>query len=323
MYTVTLTVTDSDGKKGYDTKVITVNEEPVPEIGNITVSANPESNVPGGKSTITAVVTDTEGDVVPDGTTVYFTTNNGALSAGHANTTNGMANVILNLSNMQVDDTATVTAFIGAVSSNTEVSCIAGLITEEIALSANPESNVPGGVSTITAVVTKKAGGFVVDGTTVYFTTNSGELSESSSNTVNGVATVKLILDDNMQAGTDAKVIAFTLNSEPDADEVTVKCIETIVTIYAEDYTIAQSGNTTITAVVTNPEGVPVDDVIVIFFAKDDVGDDIGTLSPVYCPTNANGIATTTLTLSTSGDIAKVTAKCGSRVSNKITIECK
>jgi len=285
---------------------------------------NPQSTITGGASTITVIVTKEVGGFVVDGTTVYFTTNNGILSAGSSTTTNGIATVTLTLDNMQVGNSATVTAFtVKSESVEVIVPCIAGLITEEIALSANPESNVPGGASTITAIVTKKAGGFVVDGTTVYFTTNSGELSADSVNTVDGVAKVKLILDDNMQAGTDAEVTAFTLNSEPDADEVTVKCIETIVTIYAEDYTIAQSGNTTITAVVTNPEGVPVDDVIVIFFAKDDVGDDIGTLSPVYCPTNANGIATTPLTLSTSGDIAIVTAICGSRVSNRITIECK
>ena len=324
IYTVTLTVTDSDGKKGYNTKVIIVNEEPVPEIGNITVSANPESNVPGGKSTITAVVTDTEGDVVPDGTTVYFTTNNGALLADHADTTNGMANVILNLSNMQVNDTATVTAFIGAVSSNTEVSCIAGLITEEITLSANPLSNVPGGKSTISAIVKKKAGGFVDDGTTVYFTTNSGELSASSSNTVDGIATVKLTLNDNMEAGENTEVTAFTLNSG-DPEKVTITCIEPIVTIYADDYSISEGGTSNITAVVTKKDGTPVDDVIVIFFAKDkaNLENDIGTLTSVYCPTNASGIAATTLTLSTSGDTAIITAKCGSRVSKPIEITCK
>ena len=222
---------------------------------------------------------------------------------------------------MLAGEKAKVTAFIGAITNYVEITCIAELITEEIALSANPESNIPGGSSTITAIVTKKAGGFVDDGTTVYFTTNSGTLSAASATTVNGVAKVELTLDDNMQAGDNAKVTAFTLNSE--SQEVTVKCIEPIVTIYADDYSIPPGGISNITAVVTQPDGTPVENVIVIFFAKDDVGNDIGTLAPVYCPTNATGIATTTLTLSTIGDIATVTAKCGSRVSNKITITCE
>ena len=131
---------------------------PQPGIGSITLSANPESNVPGGTSTISALVINTEGDVVPDGTTVYFYTNSGTLSADSAVTTDGMAKVTLTLdASMQDGDIATVTAFIGAITNSVEVTCIAGLITEEIALSANPESNVSGGSSTITAIVTKES----------------------------------------------------------------------------------------------------------------------------------------------------------------------
>jgi len=223
MYTVTLTVTDSDGKKGYSTKVIIVNEEPVPEIGNITVSANPESNVPGGTSIISAIVINTDGDAVPNGTTVYFYS-------------------------------------------------------------------------------------------------NSGELSADSSTTTNGIATVNLTLDDNMQAGETAKITAFI---GAVSGYIEVKCIETIVTIYADDYLISEGGTSNITAVVTEKDGTPVDNgVIVIFFTDTGYFDASTSLTTVYKPT-ASGIATTTLTLDTDGDIATVNAKCGSRVSNKITIECK
>jgi len=216
LYPVILTVTDSNGKEGYATEVITVTEEEEPEI-EITVSANPESNVPGGTSIITAIVTNTEGDVVPDGTTVYFYTNSGALSADSANTTNG-------------------------------------------------------------------------------------------------IATVNLTLDDNMLGGEKATVTAFI---GAKTNSVDVKCIDIIITIYADDYTIAPAGNTTITAIVTDIEGVPVaDGIVIIFFTN------VGTLNPVYA-TTVNGIATTTLTLDTSGDIATVTARCGSRVSNEITITCE
>jgi len=418
-YVTSLTVTDSNAKVGFATVTITVNEEPVPEIGNITVSANPESNVPESDSTITAIVTDTEGQFVADGTTVYFLTNNGALSEPSADTANGMATVTLTLSGMQVGDTATVTAFIGAVtgsigvtctsetgtsignitvyanpesnvpggvstitaivtnaegdavpndttvyfhtnsgvlspdSANTtngiattnltlnvdmqngaeatvtafigsksavvKVTCVEESVLESITLSANPISNVPGGISIITAIVKKEDGSFVENGTTVYFTTNSGLLSAGPFTTTDGVATVELTLDDNMEAGANAKVTAFTVNSE--SVEVTVTCIEPIVTIYADYYIIAPvSGTSHITAVVTKTNGEPIDpDVIVIFFAKNDTGDDIGILNPVYELTSG-GMAETDLTALDTGDVVTVTAKCGSRVSNEIEI---
>jgi PKD repeat protein len=322
-YIVILTVTDSNGKVGYATVVITVTSEEETEIDEITVIANPVSNVPGGTSDISALVINTEGDAVPNGTTVYFYTNSGVLSASSADTTNGIATVTLTLDlSMQNDDIATVTAFIGSVNNYVEVTCKAETEVEKITLSANPESNVPGGASTITAIVTREAGGFVDEGTTVYFTTNSGELSAASATTVNGVATVELILDDNMQAGTDAKVTAFTLNSG-DPEEKTIKCIDVIVTIYADDYSISEGETSNITAVVTETDGTPVDNgVIVIFFTDTGYFDASTSLTTVYKPT-ASGIATTTLTLNTSGDTATVTAKCGSRISNKIEIECE
>ena len=317
-YVTSLTVTDSNGNVGFATVTITVNEEPVPGIGNITVSANPQTNVAGGASIITAIVTNTEGDVVADGTTVYFYTNYGTLSAESAETTNGMAKVTLTLDdNMQDGDKAKVTAFIGAVSSFVEVTCTEEIGPEiEITVSANPESNVPGGTSIISAKVNYEEGDVVADGTTVYFYTNSGILSADSANTANGIATVNLTLDDNMLEGETATVTAFIGSKEGTVD---VKCINIIITIYADDYSIAPAGNTTITAIVTDPEGAPVDGVIVIFFTN------IGTLNPIYYITGTvvSGIATTSLTLDNIGDIATVTARCGSRVSNEIKITCE
>ena len=312
IYIVTLTVTDLYGNQGYKTMVITVTE---PEI-EITVRANPVLIVPGGASTITAVVTDKDTEeFVSDGTTVYFHTNSGTLSVGSATTTNGIATVTLD--NMQDGEEATVTAFIGAVSNFVKVKCTEEIGPEvEITVSSNPESNVPGGTSIISAIVTYEGGDVVPDGTTVYFYTNSGTLSADSADTANGIATVNLTLDDNMLNGQTATVTAFIGSKEGTA---VVTCIDIIITIYADDYSIAPAGNTTITAIVTDPEGVPVDNVIVIFFT------DIGTLNPIYYTTGTvvSGIATTTLTLDTAGDVAHVTARCGSRVSNEITITCE
>ena len=122
IYVTILTVTDSNGKVGYATVVITVTE---PIVGTIIVNANPASNVPGGTSTISAIVTDLEGEVVPNGTTVYFYTNSGALSAPSATTTNGIATVTLTLNaSMQDGEKAKVTAFIGAINGFVEITCV-------------------------------------------------------------------------------------------------------------------------------------------------------------------------------------------------------
>jgi PKD repeat protein len=124
-YVVILSVTDTNGKVGYATVVITVTSGEDPNVDSITLYANPETNIPGGISTITAVVTNTEGDPVPDGTIVNFVTNNGTLSATTANTVNGIATVDLTLSaTMQDGETTTVTAFVGSVSDSIDITCI-------------------------------------------------------------------------------------------------------------------------------------------------------------------------------------------------------
>ncbi len=115
-----------------------------------------------------------------------------------------------------------------------------------------------------------------------------------------------------MQAGEKAKVTAF-IGSKSGYVEIT--CIDVIVTIYANPQSVPTTGGTTtITAVVTETDGKPINGVIVIFFT------DQGSLNPVYCPTNASGIAQTILTLPANNNNANVSAKCGSRLSNIITI---
>ena len=155
----------------------------------------------------------------------------------------------------------------------------------------------------------------------VYFYTNSGTLSAVSATTTNGIATVNLILDDNMLGGTTAIVNAFIGLVNTNSDPAEVTCIEPIVTIYADDYIIVPvTGTSDITAIVTETDGTPIEGVIVIFFAKNDTGDDIGVLDPVYEITTSIGIADTGLTSLDTDDVVTVTAKCGSRVSNEITI---
>ena len=314
IYAVVLTVTDSDGKKGYDTKIIIVSEAGAPT-ARIKVSPSTTGIVPFTVAfdAFGSSVNEESGSSITSYNWDFGDNNTGTgIIITHTYNTIGLYSVILTI----IDSNGKKAYATVPITVNEEPAPEIG----NIIVSANPESNVPGGMSIITAIVTNEEGDVVPDGTTVYLYTNSGKLSADSSKTTNGIAKVNLTLDDNMLDGETAKVTAFIGTV---SGYIEVKCIDIIITISANYYSIAPGGTSTITAVVTKADGTPIEDVIVIFFAKDNVGNDIGTLNPVYCPTNATGIAATTLTLKTEGEVATVNAKCGSRVSNKITITCE
>lgn len=113
IYTVILTVTDSNSNVGYDSETITVYEAGVPS--TITLQADPYPNITagGGTSLITATVEDAGGDPVTDGTVVAFiATSPGSLSA-ITTTTGGTATATLTLNNA---GTETISSTVGATS---------------------------------------------------------------------------------------------------------------------------------------------------------------------------------------------------------------
>ncbi|GAJ21808.1 unnamed protein product, partial [marine sediment metagenome] len=61
--------------------------------------------------------------------------------------------------------------------------------------------------------------------------------------------------------GENAKITAFIGTV---SGYIEVKCIDIIITIYANDLIIIPSEKTTITAIVTDTTGVPVEDGIII-----------------------------------------------------------
>ncbi|MBN1355561.1 Ig-like domain-containing protein [bacterium] len=94
-------------------------------VGRIDLRANPSSNIPAdgtSSSIITATVYDITGNPAEDGTTVYFTSTWGRLSATSATTYQGVATVILVSSyDPNNDQTAIVTAVSGDVSDTVSV----------------------------------------------------------------------------------------------------------------------------------------------------------------------------------------------------------
>jgi hypothetical protein len=96
-------------------------------IGNIQVSANPQTVDSGGTSDITANVTTTAGTPVPDGTTVNFTANNGGIDP-FAQTTNGIADAKFSAPTLEAgagNETDTITASVGGQQGSTNVTVTA------------------------------------------------------------------------------------------------------------------------------------------------------------------------------------------------------
>ena len=91
-----------------------------PTDSTIDLLANPAVISLGGKTTITAVVTEPAGTSVPNGTLVTFSATLGTLDPIEAQTSDGRASV--NFSAGSVSGTATITAFSGdAISDNVDV----------------------------------------------------------------------------------------------------------------------------------------------------------------------------------------------------------
>ncbi len=151
--------------------------------------ASPTSILADGvaQSTITAKVYGEDGNPVIDGTTVYFSTDMGTLSAESAETSLGKAHVMLTSS--EIPGTATVTAVSGVVSDSVQVR-FSSTDVKYIELTASPYTIGTGQQSIVTATVydqnnRKKAG------VTVYFTTNLGSIDSSATTDQYGTATVK------------------------------------------------------------------------------------------------------------------------------------
>lgn len=123
IYTVILTVTDSNSNVGYDSETITVYEAGVPS--TITLQANPTTvSDGGGTSLITATVEDAGGDPVTNGTVVAFIATSPGILSAITTTTGGIATATLTLSNAGAETiSSTVGATSGTASDNVTVYC--------------------------------------------------------------------------------------------------------------------------------------------------------------------------------------------------------
>ncbi len=292
--------------------------EPVPakNVGTVTVASGSATIVADGITTtsITATVIDTDGNNMPDGTVVNFTTTAGTLSAPTAGTANGVATV--NLTSSTSLGTATVTAEAGGVSDNTTVQFVPGPVAA-IALTATPDTLNADGASTsnIRAFVTDANGHAVADGEVISFavTTGTGTLSAPTAATSGGAATVTYTASYTAGAVT---ITAQSANGTTNTVNLTLNAAPVgTVTVAAGSANIVADGvsGTVIRATVKDTNNNNVADGTVVTFTTT-----AGALSAATA-TTTSGVATVTLTSSTIVGFATVTASTGG-VSGNTTV---
>jgi predicted extracellular nuclease len=289
--TVVITATATDGAAS-DAGLVTLL---INASANLTLTATPDTLPVGNLSTITATVTDSSNNPVPDGTVVSFTTSLGSISPAFATTVNGVATATLSST---VAGVATVTATVGSLSATAQVTFTPD-VPANVALVAVPSTLPVDNLSTLTATVTDQYGNVVADGTLVSFTTSLGNVSPASATTVNGVATATL---SSTVAG--VATVTATVNGLSATAQVTF-VVPTSVTLVAAPSTLPVGSLSTLTATVFDQFNNPIADGVVVSFTTD-----FGALSSSSA-TTVNGAATVTLS-STLPGVATVTATVGS-----------
>ncbi len=184
----------------------------------------------------------------------------------------------------------------------------------KLTLTTNSSVVQANGTAEIRATVLESSGTPVQNGTTVTFTTNLGTLSPAESRTLNGVAAAQFVA--NGQSGT-ATIRATSGNATIDpAAGLTLTVGGAAVgkvTVTANPNKLPAGGGTsTITAVVADTNGNPLNGIAVSFST------DAGSLSSSLATTSANGQATTTLT--TNRD-ATVTAASGATATATVAVK--
>ncbi|PIU67992.1 MAG: hypothetical protein COS84_02380, partial [Armatimonadetes bacterium CG07_land_8_20_14_0_80_40_9] len=275
---------------------------------------------------ITAIVKDAQGNPAPQGTVVNFSTNIGTIS-NITTTTNGQATAKVK---SDTAGTALITASCQGVGGLISANVSLTFTTLKITLTANPTSIKADGLSTsiINAEVKKMTlTGLVpvVNGTTVRFTTDRGEVNPVTAATSGG--TVSTTLKSSSMGGT-ATVIAQALpgdNPTPyDSDLEARGTAEVIFTPYGPS-TVTVSANpgsipadgasiTSLTAELKDINGQPVADGTYVYFTSSDPS---SLLSPEFdLVLNPSGVSARKTTV---GGLAGVTLR-SSTTAQTVTI---
>ncbi|HDK26253.1 MAG TPA: PKD domain-containing protein, partial [Candidatus Atribacteria bacterium] len=195
---------------------------------------------------------------------------------------------------------------------NDNLDCAAVVVTVNalqmnMTLTANPATIAPKETSTISAYLTDQYDNPIPDGTRVAFYTDNGTLSATDADTVDGVATVVLTLNEPV-------IATVTAVCDDASGSIIVRAVELGITVTANPVTISPGDFSTISAYLVDTFGEPVPDGTTITFSTNE-----GNLSSNFA-TTTDGIATVDLQLSRI-TVATVTANYGA-VSGSATVTC-
>ena len=154
-----------------------------------------------------------------------------------------------------------------------------------ITVTANPATIAPKESSTISAYLTDQCDNPIPDGTRVVFYTTNGDLSNTFADTVDGIATVDLTLNEPV-------IATVTAVCDDASGSIIVRAVELGITVTANPATISPGDFSTISAYLVDSFGEPVPDGTTITFSTSE-----GILSSNFATTTV-GLATVELQLS-------------------------
>ncbi|MBN1833567.1 MAG: Ig-like domain-containing protein [Deltaproteobacteria bacterium] len=294
----TITVQATNGRQGIGTITVTR-----PSVTGITLTANPTGLPADGasQSTITATVTVSGGGKTPDGMVVNFSiTSGGGTITPSATTSNGSATAVL--TSGTITGTAVIRAEAEGVSGTIAVQYTATPASLSLGLSQATVRSDNSDSSTITATVLD-ANFAVVEGITVTFTSNGGQLSTPSCDTdIHGEAIV------DFSSGTTDRsnrvvTITATVPGLPSA-QIPVQVTGTTLTLVTNttNLEIGAGGNNQANLTITARDAGSVP----IYNATIDITSSpsgIVSVSPATGTTNVTGQIQVTVTAMSAGDV--------------------
>lgn len=299
---------------------------PVAPPGTIlTITASPSRISLNGQAQIIVEGRRPDGNRLPEGTEIRFSTNLGNLTPLIAEIDSaGRATAVLRGDGRSGTATVTVTTGTGAEgATEATVDVLIGESPEtaaQLLISANPDDIPIESTSTITVIAREPDGTPVGQGETIILTTTLGTLNPARPVTdSDGVATSTLLAGE--QAG-EAVVAAILGASDQASTTVTIRDAAAEISLTATPASVTQNGGSIrLDALVTNAQGEGFRGARVTFLVNR------GTLQqPGVVPTDSDGIATNTLVLDDNdlddlapGDTFPVTARTVTGAGDPIT----
>lgn len=261
------------------------------------ITASPSAVSTNGTSQITVHVVDGAGNIVPDGTVVKFSLDNGLkgiLSSTAQATVNGDVAVTFTAGSQSA--VAIVTATIGSATVSTLIN-ISGTTPASVIVTAATTSLTAGENTIITATVTDSLGK-LVSGATISFSTDPTKASLSTTSVKTdstGKATITLTAVAAPYATVDANCLGAIGSVSVNIGGAAVAVGSLAVS--SSQAAIVTGGNCVITALLRDAGGQPLPNATVsIALSNTSAGSFTGNVSTISVTTNNAGVASVTFT---------------------------